>query len=220
MILDAQGNATQKVAICTPCTDTVSAGYALDLVQLVARTLLTLPGLDLMVLQVKGTLLPHQRHQLVTRAKDANCSHVLWIDADMRFPADALLNLLSHEQPIVACNYSTRRLPIEPTAERTVDGHLYTDETADGLIAVDLCGMGLMLVAMSVYETIPAPWFAVGWNGSAETYASEDVFFCSTAAKHGFPILIDQGLSRQVKHSGGFEYTNQHAVMAREAMPI
>lgn len=216
-LLDANGDAPQKVAICTPCNDTVSAGYALDLVQLVARTLLTLPGLDLSVLQVKGTLLPHQRHQLVTRSRD--CSHILWIDADMRFPADALVRLLAHEQPIVACNYPTRRLPIEPTAERDMDGQLFTDDDADGLIAVDTCGMGLMLVEMGVYDTIPAPWFAVGWNAKGETYASEDVFFCATAAKHGFPVLIDQGLSRQVRHVGAFEYTNQHAVLAREVMP-
>lgn len=216
-ILDAEGNATTRVAIVTPCMDLVHAGFALDLVRMTTQTVLSLPGLDLSVMQNRGTIIPQQRHVLVLQAKEANATHVLWIDSDMRFPPDALIRLLAHDQPIVGCNYATRRLPILPTSERITEGFLFTDDEAEGLVEVDRCGMGLMLVSMAVYDKIPKPWFAIGYAPKDADYSGEDFYFCQKARASGFPILIDQGLSRSVRHVGAFEYENRHACLTREA---
>ncbi len=209
-ILDAAGRKQYRVAICTPCPDTVSAGYAFDLAKLTGH----LPAdITWTLFQCKGTILPQQRATLVGLAQDWTATHVLWLDADMRFPVDTLTRLLAHDAPIVAANYPTRRAPIRPVAEHREQGVLLTTAEDEGLVEVTHCGMGVMLVDTEVYRTVPGPWFAIGYSKTSGGYQGEDVFFCDQATKHGFPILVDQSLSQQVRHVGEFEYASRHAVM-------
>ena len=207
----------QKVVIATPCQDQVSAGFALDLAQLVGATALSDPTLELMVLHLRGTYLPQQRGTLAQKALDANASHVLWIDSDMRFPKDALHRLLARKVPIVAANYSTRRAPFLPTAEHRDKGHLFSDDAAAGLTDVSHAGMGLMLVSTDVFRAIEKPWFTLGYCRSDDGWVGEDVYFCRQAKAAGFPTLIDNDLSHVVKHVGEMEYTNAHTVVTRTA---
>jgi hypothetical protein len=166
--------------------------------------------------QNRGTIIPQQRHTLVMSAREANASHILWIDSDMRFPPDALLQLLAHGKPIVAANYSTRRIPILPTAEHRDKGYLFTPPDASGLEEVTHCGMGLMLVEMGVFEAVLKPWFSIGYSPRDAEYSGEDFFFCKRAKEAGFPTLIDQDLSKQVRHAGSIEYRAEHAIVTRD----
>lgn len=215
-LLDANGKRTIRVAIATPSQDTVHAGYAKDLVMLVAFMCGTRPDIKLAMLQNKGTIIPQQRATLVRMAMETEATHVLWIDSDMRFPKDALLRLLEHQQPIVAANYSTRRQPILPTAEDQDRGYLFTPDDADGLVQVTRCGMGLMLVDMAVYQTMPQPWFVIGFNKKDNEYSGEDFFFCHRSKQYGFKTMIDQDLSKEVRHAGEMEWTSGHAITTRD----
>lgn len=204
-----------RVAICLPCQDVVNAGFALDLARLVGH----IPeGVEYTLIQNRGTIIPQQRATLVSAAQQSGATHVLWIDSDMRFPNDALGRLLAHAEPIVAANYSTRRAPILPTAEHRELGMLFTQADSDGLADVSHCGMGLMLVQMAVFEKMPQPWFALGFNPKDQTYIGEDFFFCRRAREHGFATLIDQSLSREVRHAGEMEFRYEHANLTRDTM--
>lgn len=207
------------VAIATPCTDLVHAGYALDLVKLTGYMARERPDVEIAVVQNRGTIIPQQRATLVMLAQEIGASHVLFIDSDMRFPKDALERLLGHETPIVAANYSRRRDPVLPTAEHKQHGYLFTPDDAFGLAEVTHCGMGLMLVEMSVFEKLSQPWFHIGFQPKTNDYIGEDFFFCSKAREAGYTIAIDQGLSVQVKHIGAKEFTNadSNVALAREA---
>lgn len=205
-----------RVAILTPCQDMVSAGYALDLAKLVGRAALS--GVELVLLQMRGSILPSQREALVANAIAAEATHTLWIDADMRFPKDALERLLAHNQAIVAANYTRRRAPFLPTAEDRDRGYLFTQENSEGLAEVSHCGMGLMLVDMSVFKTLSEPWFTFGFNPRDKSFLGEDFYFCRKAKEAGFPIFIDQELSRDVKHAGEMEVSYQHALQSRTFM--
>lgn len=206
-----------RIAICTPCQDQVSAGYAMDLAKLVGLTLRERPDVDLVLFQVRGSILPSQRMQLVRLALAGEADAILWIDSDHRFPKDALLRLLEHGKPIVAANYATRRPPILPVAEDAERGRLFTDSESGGLVDVTHAGMGLMLVQCGVYRAIPEPWFALGFSKSEGEYLGEDVFFCRRAKEAGFPTLVDQDVSKDVKHVGEMEFTHRHTAITRDA---
>jgi hypothetical protein len=46
----------------------------------------------------------------------------------------------------------------------------------------------------------------------------EDFYFCHKAREAGFHILIDQALSREIRHVGELDYTHAHTIQARDAM--
>lgn len=209
---------TPKVLIATPCTDMVYASYALDLAALYKHSVEH--GLDCGYVQNRGTIIPQQRHTLVAGAIEGGFTHILFVDSDMRFPRDALLTLLAHDKPIVAANYVRRRHPVLPTAEHFLDSgnrvFLFTDERSEGLAEVTFCGFGLVLIRMDVFATIPEPWFQIGYTKETGQYVGEDFFFCAAARRAGYDILIDQELSKVVKHTGSMEFTHAHAEQTRQ----
>ncbi len=206
------------VAIAMPCGDMIHAGTALDLAKLVGYTVANHPEVRLQNYQVRGTLIADQRATLVRTALENGATHILWVDSDMRFPKDGLVRLLAHGKPIVAANYPTRRPPIIPTAEHRELGFLFTQASSTGLAEVTRCGMGFMLVDAAVYQTIPEPWFAIGYNTSDGRYTGEDTFFLQRARTIGkYETLIDQALSNDVKHIGAIEFENAHALLQRDA---
>lgn len=210
---------TQRVLIATPCQDQVAAGFALDLAKLIGYTTLKTNGsIELVAMQNRGTIIPQQRQVLAKQALALQCSHILWIDSDMRFPKDALLRLLEHQLGIVGANYPMRRAPILPTAKHHEHGHLFTMDQAAGLAEVSHAGMGLMLTETQVFQAMQAPWFTLGYSKAEDGFVGEDVYFCRKAKEAGFPTYIDQALSHDVKHIGEIEFTHQHALLTRDAM--
>jgi hypothetical protein len=218
-LLNATGDRLLSVVIAVPCQDTVSSGFALDLAHLVQHTVEHNPRVKLRTAIAKGTILPQQRASLVKGALDVAATHILWLDSDMRFPPDALLRLLAHEEPIVAANYPTRRPPILPVAQHREHGHLFFSEEP-GLTEVSHVGMGVMLVAARVYLETDQPWFAIGYNPKDQDYAGEDVFFCRKARTHGFLTLVDDALSLDVRHTGSLDFTPADANATRDAFQV
>ena len=210
------GQPIEKVLIAVPCGDMVAAGFAQDLATLYAYTTYARPDTELSLFFLKGTYLPRARAGLVTAAIERCATHILWLDADMRFPKDALIHLLQHGRSIVAANYPTRTAPIVPTA---VDGQRReVFERADvALQDVQYCGMGCMLTAVEVFLTIGKPWFAIGYHRGTDDYGGEDAFFCQKARENNYSILIDPALSERVRHVGSFEYDMGHARMTLAA---
>jgi hypothetical protein len=213
-VLRADGSRVVKVAICIPCQDQVNAGFALDLARLVG--VIARSAIEFTIIQNRGTIIPQQRATLATLAMQWGATHVLWLDSDMRFPTDTLDRLLTHEEPIVAANYSTRRVPILPTAEHREHGMLFTTPESDGLVEVSHCGMGVMLVDTKVYATVKQPWFALGFNPNDSSYIGEDFFFLRRARESGYVTLIDQDLSKEVRHVGEMEFRAEHACVTRD----
>lgn len=208
-----------RVLLATPCQDQVAAGFALDLAKLVGYTTTKSNGsIELVAMQNRGTLIPQQRQVLAKQALALDCSHVLWLDSDMRFPKDALLRLLAHQVGVVAANYAMRRPPILPTAIHREHGHLFTPEQATGLIEVDQVGMGCMLTETRVFQALAVPWFTLGYSKSEDGFVGEDVYFCRKAKEAGFPTWVDQALSLEVTHVGEIEFTHAHTWLTRDAM--
>lgn len=200
-----------NIAICVPCRDTVMAPFCFDLARLTAYDTKHRGG-GLQLLQMPGTLIFTQREKLAQEALEWGADALLWIDSDMRFPADTLEILLSRDVPIVGVNATTRREPVLPTAmnlkiDKANPGepkHVWSKiESRDkkGIEQVTAVGFGVTLVRREVFEKIPKPWFDIIWTDHGNVIG-EDVAFCVKALENEIPVFVDHELSMHIGHTG------------------
>ena len=149
----------------------------------------------------------HTARNLLTQAAlKTPATHLLWIDADMSFPRDALLRLLGHRVPIVAGLYFNRRAPFHPQllrnhpTERVMDdvpmAYVYDwrreigPDGSGSLLRVDATGSGFLLVERRVFTDIAADdgWWAPNGTGS------DDIWFLRRATAAGYEIFVDTAL--------------------------
>ena len=147
------------IAVCTPARDMVHTMYSYDLVNMVAyHTLNTNDAVSLKISQ--GTLIANQRAELSLDAMREDCSHILFIDSDMRFPQDMIGRLLKHDLDIVATNCARRRMPTGPTAQLYKENGerelVWTMPESTGLQEVGSVGMGVMLIKANVLQRWPS----------------------------------------------------------------
>lgn len=191
------------VAVCVPCRDTLHSMFAHNLVQTIQHCAAV--GIKTTLLMETGSLIANQRQNLARSAISINASHIMWLDSDMLFPVDAVEKLLASNFDIVACNYSTRSTPIKGVAYTKLgdwDSWLGFNIAGDRFSEVEGVGMGCMLTKTSVFAKLDIPWFDVRWNHDMSEYIGEDFYFCTKAAAAGYKIMIDNHLSRDVKHLG------------------
>lgn len=215
MLVNEAGEKLYKILVAVPCGELVHARFAQDLALMLSYTTFVRPEMEVHLAFVQGTYLPRARAALVAHAMERSVTHILWLDADMRFPKDTLFRLMRHEKPIVAANYACRQSPIIPTVVMEDGSPLW--ESGGDLIEARHAGMGCMLVDMTVFRAMPKPYFAVGYAPKDDEYAGEDVYFCEKARGINFAIWIDGALSEEIKHLGGFAYEMGHARMTRDA---
>lgn len=207
-----------RVAICSPCTDTVQSMWAHDYAMMLGCTIRSEPSIELAASFMPGSLIPQQREDLVLEVLRGEFTHILWLDTDMRFPPDTLLRMLEREKRIVAANYVQRRKPFRPVTYpsfATPDVRLFTEVSDSGLVAVDAVGFGCVLTVVDVFKKLPEPWFAAAWVSETQEFVSEDVYFCRRAREAGEQIWIDHDLSQQVYHIGTFPFAMVDALARR-----
>lgn len=197
-----------KVGISVPCRDVVSSGFAFDLANLVGFT----SSADLALLSISGTLIVNQRTNLAREAMEMGCTHVLFIDSDMRFPKNGLERLLAHDKAIVAANYCTRKFPLQPVAfaSDTSTERVVTHQDSTGLQPIASIGMGFMLIKTEVFEKIGMPYFMIGYSQKTQEYTGEDVYFCRKARAEGFDVFLDHDLSKEIGHTGEMDFRHEH----------
>ena len=198
-------NKSADIAICVPVRDTVTAVFAYSLAMLMKKC--GEAGLSTSLHFNQGSEVAMQRQHLVEQALETNCTHIMWIDADMKFPTDAINMLLQHDKDIVAGNYSTRVEPYRPVAfksEKDLDARVYSGTGLEPVFAV---GSGMMLVKRSVYERIPKPYYKIEYREDYSSLVGEDIYFCKHAQMHGYTVYIDHDLSDKIAHIGTRAFT-------------
>ena len=146
----------------------------------------------------RTTYIDMSRARALHNAKHKGYSHTLFLDSDMRFPADSLDVLLAHDKDVVGCNYR-RRAPSDY-------GYLFTSMKGEkdvdsngkhGLEEVDLIGFGVLLIKTSCLASLQEPYFAYA---ERPMYEGEDHAFCQRCRDAKIPVLVDHDLSMHIGH--------------------
>jgi len=186
------------IGICVPVRDTLHSGFAYCLAQLTSH--LTKNNIEFKLYFENGSIISDQRYRLVMSALHDKCAQILWLDSDMLFPVTIYERLNQHNKIAVAATYSTRTKPYRNTAFANDNFDPATNNS--GLHLVYSVGMGLMLTDISIFNTIPRPWFQVTWDHRYEAFTGEDVYFCAQIKNYEHELYVDFDLSKQCGHIG------------------
>lgn len=210
-----------KIAVCVPAGDMVHTAFAFDVAKAIAWHVITHPKDHVLPIFQPGTILADIRKTLVDNALKEDCTHVLFVDSDMRFPKDTIQRLLDADVPVIAANCARRRMPTSPTATQWDKAQekatrIYTFPETTGYQEVDTIGCGVMMVKTEVFREVPRPWFQMPWHEKLQCFVGEDIYFCRSCQSRGIPIYIDHDLSKEIGHLGEWEFKHEHTWAVRE----
>jgi len=209
-----------KIAVAMVSHESVPVTFAYDLASMYGYTAAMMDdNCELSIHLVSGTYVHAARQQMLENLKDDH-THILWLDTDMRFPSDALLQLLVRDVPVVGINYAKREIPTDYVAIKRIakdendrSVRLVTDDSKGGLEEVEAIGFGLTLMRTSSLVNLPSlderPWFWFEWL-PGRRQMGEDVYFCKLLRELGERIFVDHDLSKECAHTGQFEYRLEH----------
>lgn len=206
-----------KILIGVPSGQHWLAQFGVDLGSLMVNFYMKrVPGYqsqELRVANVRSSILPKNRMDIMNLARQADVDYLLFLDSDHSFPADLLHRLLAHDKQIVAANCVTKQIPAQTTARyRDADpkgAPVYTDNKV-GLERVWRVGTGVMLIRKDVIQAIPNSAWAMKYLPEADTFQGEDWTFCQACQEKNIPIFVDHDLSREVGHIGNFTFTHDY----------
>lgn len=189
-----------KIAIGIPNTGLIKAQTAFCL----ARMLKNLPY-DYDVIFKEGSILHANREVIARTAIEKECTHLLFLDTDMSFPANALETLVSRDKDIVGANYHLRTTPPTTTVKMAPEAkERIKQDYPDGVFKCDALGTGFMLIKTDVFKKLPHPWFFWKSDENGDVLEGEDNWFCRIAREAGYTIWCD--ISVEVKHIGDYLY--------------
>ena len=146
------------------------------------------------------------------------------VDSDISFPPDTLERLLSHDRDIVSGVY-IQRIPGTHTIEimrKNAHGGVthvdWADIKGQGLVAIDSCGFGCVLVKTEVFKGIEYPHFVYKSAIDHAHTISEDVYFCNKARDAGFTLWCDTDII--CDHTGSYTFRVDNTIVANSMDPI
>ena len=169
---------------------------------------------------------------LVTRARNlltneflrSDCTHLLWIDADIGWEPDAIWRMMDSGKDIIAGVYPKKCLPIAWPMNFMTQGQNEPLPTCPetSFIRVKDAPTGFMMIRRNVIEALLArhPEWACKFSGgdspvhgfalweafidSDGMYLSEDFGFCRRAQAAGFEVWVDPAI--RLSHTGAATY--------------
>lgn len=122
------------------------------------------------------------------------------VDSDIAFSKDTLKKLLSHDVDMVSGIY-IQRIPGKHTIEIMranehggVSHVPYEQIKGQGLVEIDGCGFGCVLIKKQVFQSIPYPQFVYKSAIDHAHTISEDVYFCKQVRNMGIQIYADTSI--------------------------
>lgn len=117
------------------------------------------------------------------------------VDSDISFKPDTLKKLLAHDKDVVSGLYIQRK-PGQHILELYNNGIniSYNSIKGKGLIEVDGCGFGCVLVKSQVIRDIGYPQFVYKSAIDHANTVSEDTYFCLRAKEKGYKIFADTSI--------------------------
>lgn len=155
-----------------------------------------------------GGYVAHNRNVLVKQAQEKGATHLMFVDADMIFPASGIVRLFDHDKDIVGGMYNTRgtlndRGELVSTVKMANEKGepIAVDSVPSQLFKCHAVATGFMLIKMSVFDNpkLSKPYF-VAWEDEGGEHHTEDVQFCINAHKAGYDIWCSPTI--RIGHKG------------------
>lgn len=151
---------------------------------------------EFIVLRAENGPIDALRNNLVVKAMENGCSHLMMMDCDMVYHPETITRLLAHRLPIVGALCYRRYPPFDPLLLQgdPVKGYESIDKWEDGeLVEVDATGTGCLMFDMAVFRKMPAPWFKFRPNPDEKVggVIGEDIGFCWDLKRAGCRIFVD-----------------------------
>lgn len=161
---------------------------------------------------LKSSILYISRENLAKAAINSNIDYLMFLDSDQVIQPDTvdrMAKYLDEGEDIVTTLIFRKDPPYHPCVfseseelpNRQISLKFYDIETADlsKPFYVDSCGMGCMMMKVSVLKSMPEPWFL------PRPYTGEDISFIYDAVKKfGYKILCDPTI--EIGHIGTKNY--------------
>jgi hypothetical protein len=156
---------------------------------------------------VESSGISTNREQLVMDCLNDGCTHICFMDEDMKFDPFTLHRIARHKKPMVVCNYRIRKKGGDFSAmSLSPPTRVITNADSTGLEPCAFAGFGFSLIAREVFEQIPHPWFPIIWSDKYGRYSTEDKPFCEMVRKRGYEIYVDHDASKMVSHIGTYDF--------------
>lgn len=146
----------------------------------------------------EGTVIHNERQDLAEIAIENKYDYVLWIDSDMVFDSDILLDLIASGKDIVTGICFMRKMPYEPCIYKKLrmgmnpdemEIEKYLDYPRDKEFQIEGCGLAMCLVKTEVLKRITDEeghcFYPIKKCGQG---FGEDLSFCIRARKYGYTI--------------------------------
>lgn len=205
-----------KLMICTPAFDgKVDAAFSISLAETYALCLKH--NIEVFIrINNSGSLLCAERNRLVKTFIESDCTHVLFIDSDLGWPAQAVIEMINKDENFIAGLYPARGNKSFIFRPVLNDDKSFILNKEKSIIKMEYIPAGFMLLKRHVLEKMiednPERKFIPKDKNSDSGYAlfntelyegefwGEDYVFCRLARKSGFEIWIDPLI--QFNHSG------------------
>lgn len=136
------------------------------------------------------------RNDIIREFLKSDCDYLLFLDADMRHPADLPARLLRHDVALVTARYHMRKPPFKAVAMRHVGPDTFDCvalRRGQGLMPIAFGGAGALLIRRDVLTAIRDDWFRYSRSTRApyEFTVSEDMHFYAAARAAGVQPYVD-----------------------------
>jgi hypothetical protein len=161
----------RNVMICTPMYNSqCTAEYTISMVNLMRMVPFHAQNLNVMTLFALNESLIHKTRNLLAHSfLKSDCTHLLFIDSDIGFKADQIIELMLSDADIVCGIYPKKKINWQYVNDavkndvRVDDLHkhaleyLYIPEAVDSaedLIEIKRAGTGMMMISRNVFEQL------------------------------------------------------------------
>lgn len=139
------------------------------------------------------------RNLMIRHFLDNKFTHLLFIDDDVAFKSDLLMNLLNHDLDIITGLYVMRAYPHQPIIfdSTKVEGQYpyhFLQDHETGLIEIQNCGLGACLIKRKVFESFSSeeyPIIRLGECESEKDHWCDDIGFFIRVRAKGFKLFCD-----------------------------
>ena len=197
-----------KTMIAIPCLDTIQTDFARSLIRMK-------PVGQVATNFLESSLIYKSRTDLGLIALSEKHDFVLWLDSDMVFPPDLMVDLMADMEgrDMVAGICHMRRPPFTPVLYKKLrqgltpaenDSAKLIDYPKDDLFKVEGCGFGCVMMRTTVLQAVVDKYKAL--FDPLPGYG-EDLSFCIRARGCGFDIWADPHV--QVGHKASTIVTDK-----------